>query len=134
MTCTLIWPGYSSSASTLRATSRASWEAWAQLPQCVATGNCSTVREHELSGAALRNFILGMDNVASFAAPEVLRAVDLSRYTSMLDLAGGNKRAESISMNYSGMGDGGGMVEDFQSNSAEEALVPPVLNFAKRES
>ncbi len=68
---------------------RASWEAWAQLPQCVATGDCSTVREHELSGAALRNFILGMDNVASFSAPEVLRGVDLSRHTSMLDLAGG---------------------------------------------
>ncbi len=68
---------------------QASWAAWAQLPQCVATGDCSNIREHELSGTALRNFILGMDNVASFAAPEVLRAVDLSRYTSMLDLAGG---------------------------------------------
>lgn len=68
---------------------QASWPAWAELPKCVATGDCSDVREHELSGVALRNFILGMDNVASFSAPEVLRAVDLSRYTSMLDLAGG---------------------------------------------
>jgi SAM-dependent methyltransferase len=68
---------------------QASWPAWAELSKCVATGNCSDIREHELSGTALRNFILGMDNVASFAAPEVLRAVDLSRHTSMLDLAGG---------------------------------------------
>ena len=68
---------------------QASWPAWAELPKCVATGDCSDVREHELSGTALRNFILGMDNVASFSAPEVLRSVDLSRYASMLDLAGG---------------------------------------------
>jgi hypothetical protein len=75
---------------------QASWEAWAQLPQCVATGDCSNVREHELSGVALRNFILGMDNVASFAAPEVLRAVDLSRYENMLDLAGGPATYSSV--------------------------------------
>ncbi len=68
---------------------QASWPAWAELSQCVATGNCSNIREHELSGVALRNFILGMDNVASFSAPEVLRSLDLSRYTNMLDLAGG---------------------------------------------
>lgn len=68
---------------------QASWPAWAELARCVATGNCSNVREHDLSGEALRNFILGMDNVASFSAPEVLRAVDLSRHTRMLDLAGG---------------------------------------------
>ncbi len=68
---------------------QASLSAWAELTRCVATGECSSVREHELSGAALRNFIHGMDNVAAFSAPEVLRAVDLSRYTAMLDLAGG---------------------------------------------
>ncbi len=68
---------------------QASWPAWAELSKCVATGDCSSVREYELSGVALRNFILGMDNVASFSAPEVLHAVDLSRHTRMLDLAGG---------------------------------------------
>jgi hypothetical protein len=65
--------------------------------------------------------------------PQFLANKSLQELQLMLDLAGGNKRAESISMNYSGMGDGGGMAEDFQANSAEEALVPPVLNFAKRE-
>jgi hypothetical protein len=65
--------------------------------------------------------------------PQFLANKSLQELQLMLDLAGGNKRAESISMNYSGMGDGGGIAEDFQANSAEEALVPPVLNFAKRE-
>jgi hypothetical protein len=65
--------------------------------------------------------------------PQFLANKSLQELQLMLDLAGGNKRTESISMNYSGMGDGGGMAEDFQANSAEEALVPPVLNFAKRE-
>lgn len=66
--------------------------------------------------------------------PQFLANKSLEELQLMLDLAGGNKRAETISMNYSGMGDGGGMAEELQTNSTEEALVPPVLNFAKRES
>lgn len=66
--------------------------------------------------------------------PQFLANKSLEELQLMLDLAGGNKRSETISMNYSGMGDGGGMAEEFQANaSTEEALVPPVLNFAKRE-
>ncbi len=68
---------------------RASWDAWAALPEAVRTGACAVRPEQERSGGDLRNFILGMDNIARFSAREMLAAVDLSRYRRMLDLAGG---------------------------------------------
>ncbi|NLN93192.1 MAG: methyltransferase domain-containing protein [Candidatus Hydrogenedens sp.] len=63
-------------------------EAWAALPERVRTGTCPpAVRKR--SGEALRNFILGMSNIALMSARECLQAVDLSGYRHMLDLAGG---------------------------------------------
>lgn len=63
-------------------------EAWAALPERVRTGTCPpTVQQR--SGEALKNFILGMRNIAQMSARECMQAVDLSEYRHMLDLAGG---------------------------------------------
>ena len=68
----------------------ANWDAWGSLAECVRTGTCAPpANERERSGPALRNFILGMDNIARFSAQGVLGAVDLSGRRRMLDLAGG---------------------------------------------
>ena len=68
----------------------ANWDAWGGLAECVRTGTCAPpANERERSGPALRNFILGMDNIARFSAQGVLGAVDLSGRRRMLDLAGG---------------------------------------------
>lgn len=69
--------------------SQGSWDAWAGLAECVRAGACGPGDERERDGAALRNFILGMQNIAQFSAVEVLDAMDLSRFRRMLDLAGG---------------------------------------------
>lgn len=65
-----------------------SWEDWVTLEDRVRTGTCASSGE-ERTGQALRNFILGMSNIANLSAREVLQAVDLSGYGRMLDLAGG---------------------------------------------
>lgn len=64
-----------------------SWDAWAALDERVRTGTCAP--RSERTGDALRNFILGMSNIATLSAREVLAAVDLSGYTRLLDLGGG---------------------------------------------
>lgn len=69
--------------------SMGSWDAWAGLADCVRNGACGPGDERERDGAALRNFILGMQNIAQFSAVEVLNAMDFSRFRRMLDLAGG---------------------------------------------
>ncbi|HOQ89426.1 MAG TPA: methyltransferase [Candidatus Hydrogenedentes bacterium] len=68
---------------------RASWNAWSELETCVRTGTCAGHGENRRKGQDLRHFILGMKNIASLSAAQVLDAVDLSRYRCMLDLAGG---------------------------------------------
>ncbi len=68
--------------------SNASWDAWKTLPERVRTGTCGDASE-DWSGEALRNFILGMRDIAQISAREVLEMVDLAGYTNMLDLAGG---------------------------------------------
>jgi len=66
-----------------------SWEAWSDLETCVRTGTCAAHGETRRQGEELRHFILGMKNIASLSAEQVLNAVDLGRYRNMLDLAGG---------------------------------------------
>ena len=65
-----------------------SWEDWVTLEDRVRTGTSASPKE-ERTGQALRNFILGMSNIAKMSAEEVLRSVDLSGYRHILDLAGG---------------------------------------------
>ncbi len=64
-----------------------SWDAWGALEDRVRTGTAAA--REKRTGAALRNFILGMSNIARISAQEVLRAVDLSGHTHLLDLGGG---------------------------------------------
>jgi len=65
-----------------------SWDDWVMLEDRVRTGTSAAPTE-ERFGQALRNFILGMGNIAKMSAEEVLQAVDLSGYGHVLDLAGG---------------------------------------------
>lgn len=65
-----------------------SWDDWAALEERVRTGTGAPSGERR-TGQALRNFILGMSNIARLSAQEVLQAVDLSGCRKMLDLAGG---------------------------------------------
>ncbi len=68
---------------------RGSWEAWSNLETCVRTGTSTNREEIRRQGEALRHFILGMKNIASLSADQVLNAVDLGRYRHALDVAGG---------------------------------------------
>ena len=68
---------------------RGSWNAWTDLETCVRTGTCAAHGEIRRQGEELRHFILGMKNIASLSAEQVLDAVDVGRYRRMLDLAGG---------------------------------------------
>ncbi len=65
-----------------------SWNDWMLLEDRVRTGTCEAKGENR-SGEPLRDFILGMHDIATISAREVLETLDLSGYTHMLDLAGG---------------------------------------------
>lgn len=65
-----------------------SWNAWQMLEERVRTGTCAPPGENR-PAEALRDFILGMCNIAKISAQEVLQMVDLSGFQHMLDLAGG---------------------------------------------
>lgn len=65
-----------------------SWNSWEALPERVRTGTGEPQGENR-TGKALRSFILGMNNIAKLSASELMEVADLSRYGSVLDLAGG---------------------------------------------
>ncbi len=65
-----------------------SWDDWAALDERVRTGTCAPKGERR-EGDELRDFILGMENIARLSAREVLQMLDLSNFRHMLDLAGG---------------------------------------------
>lgn len=65
-------------------------EAWARLPEAVRTG--APVRErssHHDDTEAREAFLLGMQDLATLAAPRVAEAVDLTGRRRLLDLGGG---------------------------------------------
>ncbi|MBM4130358.1 SAM-dependent methyltransferase [bacterium] len=65
-------------------------EAWARLPEAVRAG--APVRErssHHEDAEAREAFLLGMQDLASLAAPRVAAAVDLDGRRRLLDLGGG---------------------------------------------
>lgn len=68
--------------------SQGSWDAWSHLEDRVRTGTCPP-DEERWKDQSLRDFILGMSNIAKLSAQEVLQAVDLSGFSHVLDLAGG---------------------------------------------
>jgi len=68
---------------------RDGWDTWARMEECVRTGNGVPREGGGRSPEGLRNFILGMSNIAVLSAQDVLGALDLSRYRRLLDVGGG---------------------------------------------
>jgi len=65
------------------------WATWAQLDEAVKTGAGVPKEGSERSPEELRDFILGMQDIAQLSAQEVLGALDLAPYKHLLDLGGG---------------------------------------------
>lgn len=65
------------------------WPGWSRLGEAVRTGTAVPRLTPERSPEELRAFICGMADVARLNAHEVVDAVNLSRYTHLLDLGGG---------------------------------------------
>lgn len=63
------------------------WDAWSRLDECVRTGHGPHWENR--GGGELRDFILGMQNIARQSARELVDAVDLSEFRHVLDLGGG---------------------------------------------
>ena len=65
-----------------------SWDTWAQLPEAVRTGT-GAVHGRQRNPEELRDFILGMSNIAMLSAPDLLEHVDITPYRRFLDVGGG---------------------------------------------
>ncbi|MBI4558484.1 MAG: methyltransferase [Candidatus Hydrogenedentes bacterium] len=61
---------------------------WARLDESLRTGAAVSGRD-ERTPEELRAFILGMSDIAKFSAEEVLKVVDFSRRSRLLDVGGG---------------------------------------------
>ena len=64
-------------------------EGWLHLAEVVRSGRPNRQRVHTLDEQQRRDFLLGMFNLASLTAPQVLQALPLEQYRSLLDLGGG---------------------------------------------
>ncbi len=64
-------------------------EAWEQLGTALQTGRGIKQGRHPAGSEALREFALGMANLARMNAPLIARQLDLSPFRSMLDLGAG---------------------------------------------
>ena len=64
-------------------------ETWAQLNQAVRTGTGVKTGSHRFDSEELRDFILGMSNIAFLSAPDMLQHIDLSPFRHMLDVGSG---------------------------------------------
>jgi hypothetical protein len=62
---------------------------WSQLDQAVITGRSVRGRVSSSDEAWRENFLMGMFNIASLTAPEVVKEIDLSSCYNLLDLGGG---------------------------------------------
>jgi SAM-dependent methyltransferase len=65
-----------------------SWEPWSRLPEAVRTGT-GIVHGRQRDPRELRDFILGMNNIAMLSAPDLLEHVDIAPFRHLLDLGGG---------------------------------------------
>lgn len=66
-----------------------SYETWGNLAQAVRTGKSVYEERPDRLPEELRAFILGMADLTRHAAPEVLKAIDLSPYRRLLDVGTG---------------------------------------------
>jgi len=64
-------------------------DAWAQLPRAIKSGAAVKSRDLQDDEQQRENFLMGMFNIASFAAPRVAEKIDLSNCNHLLDLGGG---------------------------------------------
>ena len=62
---------------------------WRRLPEALRTGKSVQEDHAQRPPQELRNFILGMNDIAQMSAREVLQAVDLSAHSHLLDVGGG---------------------------------------------
>jgi SAM-dependent methyltransferase len=65
-----------------------SWDIWACLEESVRTGTGVRRGQHD-DPEELRDFILGMANIAMLSAPDLLEHVDVAPYRRLLDIGGG---------------------------------------------
>ena len=66
-----------------------SYEVWGRLDAALCAGHAYNRERHNRPPEELRAFILGMADLTRHAAPEVLKAVDLSPYRKLLDVGTG---------------------------------------------
>lgn len=67
---------------------RNSWETWGRLEEAVRTG-AGIVQGRQREPGELRDFILGMSNIAMLSAPDMLEHVDIAPCRRLLDVGGG---------------------------------------------
>ncbi|HNR30719.1 MAG TPA: methyltransferase [Candidatus Hydrogenedentes bacterium] len=72
----------------LRHTQR-SWDAWSRLSEAVRTGTGVKQGSHRPATGELRDFILGMSNIAFLSAPDLLEHIDIAPFKHLLDVGGG---------------------------------------------
>ena len=68
---------------------RRSWDTWARLGEAVRNGTGVKQGQHRADSAELRDFILGMGNIAFLSAPDLLEHIDISPFRHFLDIGGG---------------------------------------------
>lgn len=62
---------------------------WAHLTKAVRTGTGATEQYEDRSEEELRAFILGMKDISTFSARELLGVIDMTNYRHLLDLGAG---------------------------------------------
>lgn len=80
-------PGREAYQGAILGHTRRSSEIWARLPEAVRSG--TGVKRGQPPADELRDFILGMSNIAFLSAPDLLKHLDLARYRHFLDVGGG---------------------------------------------
>lgn len=86
---TCLVPGKSAYQGPILNHVRRSWDTWSQLSEAIRTGTGVKKGNHKPSSEELRDFILGMSNIAFLSAPDLLEHIDISPFRRMLDIGGG---------------------------------------------
>lgn len=68
---------------------RRSWDTWSQLSEAVRTGTGVKQGHQKADSGELRDFILGMGNIAFLSAPDLLDHIDIAPFRHLLDIGGG---------------------------------------------
>lgn len=82
-------PGKPAYQGPILSHTRRSWDTWSQLSGAVRTGTGVKQGSHRADSGELRDFILGMGNIAFLSAPDLLEHIDIAPFRHMLDIGGG---------------------------------------------